>query len=81
MPKNNTKLNSSTSQSERGVPLLVRQQLAKDIQKAGGIDHFDKGDESHFHLDDLLNKPDRQDIYDPRGKPLRKKNRNLVYVQ
>ena len=62
-----------------GVPQHVRKQLAYDIEEAGGIDLFDKGQTQA--LDHLLNNPDRAEEYSKRRGPLRRKIGNLVYSQ
>ena len=67
----------SNEPETRGVPDDIREQLAHDIQKAGGIANFDKG--SSQALDDILNS--NPDKYKTRGHPLRRKICNLVYSQ
>ena len=66
------------ARAERGVPLFVRKQLARDIQNKGGINEFDRHEPQG--LDKLLNNPDRKE-YGGRGDPLRKKIANLVTNQ
>lgn len=73
------KSDRSAKSVKSGVDHSVRKQLALDIQFAGGIQDFDKGDGQS--LARILNNPDRVDEYGPRGSPIRRQISNLVYSQ
>lgn len=66
---------SSTS-SRPGIPYHLQKQLAKDIEKAGGIKTFKKGNQSQS-LAALCDK--RTDLFGKRGSVLRRKIINKVY--
>ncbi len=70
---------NSKGKKDEGVPKKVRQQLAIDIESAGGIQDFDK--DKTQALCKLLNNPKHRALYGNKGDPIRRQIRNLVYVQ
>lgn len=62
-----------------GISDDIKECLAIDIDKAGGLHNFDKGQKQA--LDKLLNNPDQKDANLHRGHPLRARIRSLVNVQ
>ncbi|CAB9506771.1 unknown protein [Seminavis robusta] len=60
--------------AEKGLPVEIQRQLAKDIELAGGIHTFE---DSAYSLDDLLK--GKETIYGERGSRRRKQIRNVVF--
>lgn len=70
---------SSQSSKMCGVDHNARKQLALDIQFAGGIQEFDRGEGQM--LANILDDPDREDKCSERGHSIRRKIPNLVHSQ
>jgi len=68
MPKARTSKDDKVN--ERGVPRDIRENLALDIVRKGGITEFDKG-KSHA-LADILNNPERLCYPDKQSPPAQK---------